>query len=350
MIHKCALGARKFHTRNKHFFPFNGLRSLTNLGLHDNQISELRQDMWQGLPSLKRLKLGKNYIHSIPRGTFSLVPTLESLDFDNNYFIHIVGDWFEGLASLTYLNLKGNELSRINDDMWIQVPSITVLLLDHNLISRIDTGAFAPLPQLKTLHLSNNKLQIITPAMFLELTQMERLNLEQNNIQHILPGTFAGMTKLEALRLGHNNLTIITDDMITASRSSTCTSFTACQMHLLPPWKRKVPFSQTCVFLSVVGLASHNAMGHSDLPHCETLSHTTDRFPSGHVTSDACWEEADPKETTEYGQKAGDMLATGIFSCYHYFSIIEFFYLLLTLGIWQFWPVRHFFLGGYEKS
>ena len=145
--------------------------NLTDLGLFDNQISDI--SAISGLTNLQMLYLGNNQISDISA--------------------------VSGLTKLTGLYLYNNQISDIS-----AVSNLTnlqiVLYLNNNQIS--DISAVSTLTKLQLLYLNNNQISDISALS--SLTSLYRLDLYDNQISDI--SAVSGLTTLNELSLNNNQI------------------------------------------------------------------------------------------------------------------------------------------------
>ena len=159
------------------------------LRMDDNDLTELRNDMFQGLPALEKLHLFDNKISYIEPGAF------------------------RSLSHLEYLDLDENELTDITSGMWEGLDELEFLLVGENHVTSLSPGVFKTLKNLKLLHLKRNGLTEIHGATWQGLDSLEELELGFNHIEIIHQFGFSNLPNLKKLSLEYNRLTTITKNV-----------------------------------------------------------------------------------------------------------------------------------------
>ena len=189
---------------------FSKLSKLGRLNLYSNKIQTVKQSSFEGLDSLTHLGLSLNKLSTVTPRTFTHLPKLERLDLYSNQIQTIDQSSFEGLDSLTHLGLSGNKLSTVTPRTFTRLPKLERLDLYSNQIQTIDQSSFEGLDSLTHLGLSGNKLSTVTPRTFTHLPKLERLDLYSNQIQTIDQSSFEGLDSLTHLGLSGNKLSTVT--------------------------------------------------------------------------------------------------------------------------------------------
>ena len=146
---------------------FRGLIKLQFLDLADNELQEIRPDMWEGLPSLRKLNFFGNHLTSVPCGCFRhLINLDDELMFTRNPIPTLEPENFSELGKLPWLILRQMDLTVIRGDMWIGLKSLTYLDLYENQITIIERGGFTNLPMIEMINLRNNMLSTLSPDAF----------------------------------------------------------------------------------------------------------------------------------------------------------------------------------------
>lgn len=215
---------------------YTGPTALSNLFLHDNEISTIHSDAFKGL-NLWTLRLDGNNVASLPSGVFHEMPRIADLrlydnqltqiqpgTFENqtnlrNLYLNgnrlqlIDANTFQNLARLAYLQLDGNQISEIHADAFSNSPQLRVLLLHGNRLTQLPPTIFRETPNLNLLWIYNNQLSEIDARVFQGLASVTDLRLSGNVIQEIQPRAFHGMDSLNHLALYRNRLTQIGPDI-----------------------------------------------------------------------------------------------------------------------------------------
>ncbi|KAK9500331.1 hypothetical protein O3M35_001613 [Rhynocoris fuscipes] len=220
----------KLHHDNLSALPesvFSGLNRAELLGLSDNVITAVPQQVLNLMPNIKILDLSRGNIANVTTADFnglhsmhtlllgenkvtllemdSLPPTLAKLHIGFNQIKSLNGT-LRGLSYLQWLWLKGNclatldgELPQINpntkmllldagNNLLTKLPSelkhyrsLEILLMDCNQITSFD-GILSRMKQLKTMNFTHNKISTLYENDFTELEYLEDFHLGYNEI------------------------------------------------------------------------------------------------------------------------------------------------------------------------
>lgn len=181
LITTLELRSKKIDVLGNH--DFNGLTGLTEINLHDNQLSKFPSEI-TNLTQLKNLYLDENELTEIP---------IE------------IGK----LQNLSRLFLSKNKITKIEPEMW-NLKKLTVLSLEGNNITEI-SPKIGNLKNLRNLYLYQNKLTEL-PASIKNLTNLFVLSAYGNKLQKI-PKEVAKLTNLSYLYLHDNDLSQIPSEL-----------------------------------------------------------------------------------------------------------------------------------------
>lgn len=160
-------------------------RSLRNLNLQENELTQVPTEALKDLEKLTLLDLSKNRITKIPDGAFATLQLMTLKLSDNN--VSLAPFAFRGLEnSLKNLNLKGTKQKRIPEA-----------------IRGLKTLAFLDLAQNALRELPGPGVGVMDG-----LHSLTALNLERNLIQSVGPKAFSGVNdSLSSLSLLNNLIT-----------------------------------------------------------------------------------------------------------------------------------------------
>ncbi|XP_070557532.1 leucine-rich repeat-containing protein 4-like isoform X2 [Ptychodera flava] len=158
----------------------DGLNSLENLNLAENQLETLPNDVFNSLSSLQVLTLNGNRISTITPSTFDPTPQLRKLYLSNNQLTDLKEHMFKNLVNLVQLELDWNEISTIPALVFESLHSLESLYLNYMSISTITDAAFNGLANLLTLSLSGNRLNSLSESALIPLTNLTTLILNSN--------------------------------------------------------------------------------------------------------------------------------------------------------------------------
>ncbi|XP_077158279.1 toll-like receptor 3 [Paroedura picta] len=145
--------------------PFHTLQNLTVLDLANNNIANMRDDLFDGLHQLEILDMQHNNLdrlwkHANPGGPVLFLKGLQNLvvlDLESNGFDEIPGNVFHGLSKLRSLNLGSNILNLFPEPVFNDLASLTSLFLPKNLITAVEAEVFGIVfANLKELDMRSN--------------------------------------------------------------------------------------------------------------------------------------------------------------------------------------------------
>ncbi|KAL1117394.1 hypothetical protein AAG570_004720 [Ranatra chinensis] len=209
---------------------FQGLASLRNLLLKENEIELLEED---SLPTkLHKLQLGGNRIKSL-NGTVRKMSELEWLIINHNRIESLDGelpcatpndklqllvaddnqlvslpDSMHNFKRLDYANFHRNNITSLNRTL-AKNRLLTYLNLEANHISTLVENEFSDLEQLKDILLGWNRIEWLNGSL-VPLKTLRTLNLTHNAIGHFSFQELAGLTQLKMVDLSHNDMHTLT--------------------------------------------------------------------------------------------------------------------------------------------
>ena len=195
---------------------FKSQRSLLDLRLNDNKISELNAETFHGLGKLKSLELRKNFIESLPGFIFQELIELEILDLGKNRISRISPEALTGLTQLRVLKLDDNNLNRIPEGIE-NLPNLAELHLNRNKI-RVVPDRSLLLPTLSYLDLSSNMIERIHEKGFDKLVDLRTLKLQDNNLYEVPSTALVSLNSLETLYIGQNMFSRIQEESFSPLR------------------------------------------------------------------------------------------------------------------------------------
>ena len=188
---------------------FDGLISLTELFLWENDLVMLPDDIFDELTSLTLLYLNDNDLSTLPDGIFDELTSLVGLSLSENDLNVLPDSIFDELTSLTGLFLNGNDLVTLPDGIFNELTLLSLLWLSNNSLSMLPAGIFDELTSLRMLRLSNNDLSIFPAGIFDGLISLEGLGLGENDLSTSPDGIFDELTSLTELNLNGNDLSML---------------------------------------------------------------------------------------------------------------------------------------------
>ncbi|NWU92270.1 TLR3 protein, partial [Upupa epops] len=194
---------------------FQGLNNIEVIYLSYNKNLTLRSKSFIFVPSLRKLMLRKVGCSNLALSPspFHPLQNLTVLDLSNNNIANLKEDLFVGLHKLDMLNLQHNNLARLwkhaNPDGPVlflkDLPNLRILNLKSNGLDEIPVQAFKGLLQLKHLDLGSNNLNLLLAGLFDDQTSLNSLNLQKNLITSVEKEVFGPAFKsLGILKMDSN--------------------------------------------------------------------------------------------------------------------------------------------------
>ncbi|XP_071851719.1 uncharacterized protein [Apostichopus japonicus] len=190
-----------------HFPPdcFRKLEALSELTLHDNELTTLSKSMFAENVSLEHLDLCDN---NIARPTADFFPETNRLMLVSNNIAFIPEGMFQSLKNLSKITFYGNNLSSLPAGLFETINLTFSLDLSNNSLSVIPRGLFSAYGGnhgLLILQLQRNMLTCLWNDTFQGLGSLAYLILNRNLIHSIAERAFLG-THLKCLYLVANNI------------------------------------------------------------------------------------------------------------------------------------------------
>lgn len=193
---------------------FQGLSSLFDVNLSDNQLFLIHADTFANNSNLHRLKLSGNPLQltqllKTPHEYLLRSSSLTDFDISNCQLTTILPKTFSQLRNLVFINLSSNYLRTIPKDVFEGLELLEDLDLSNNLIAKVDKEAFKPNKNLSVLRLRKNPIERISG---INLPELEELHLSECRIRVLMKETIEGMPQLTFLNLSSNQMELISDD------------------------------------------------------------------------------------------------------------------------------------------
>ena len=134
---------------------------------------------------LETLKLGGNNIHTLPGGFLSDLKYLKFLKLDNNGLSYVYPGAFDGLQSMVRLSLAWNMIGYLPDDIFAQMSHLLILELQGNRLEHLWFRTFRGLSSLQSLDLSKNRLSALAEGLFQHSPSLIRIDLSHNQLQFL---------------------------------------------------------------------------------------------------------------------------------------------------------------------
>uniref|UniRef100_A0ABM5GIH2 Toll-like receptor 3 isoform X2 n=1 Tax=Pogona vitticeps TaxID=103695 RepID=A0ABM5GIH2_9SAUR len=194
---------------------FQGLSNIETLYLSYNYQVNLTSESFIYTPSLRTLRMRRVHCSNlkISPSPFHKLNNLTILDLGNNNIANMRDDVFDGLHQLEILDMQHNNLARLWKNANPEGPvlflkglqNLRLLDLESNGFDEIPSRAFHDLSQLRSLNLRYNNLNLIPQFVFDNLTSLNYLLLEKNLITAVDEKVFGTVfTHLKVLNMGFN--------------------------------------------------------------------------------------------------------------------------------------------------
>ncbi|KAJ7326755.1 hypothetical protein JRQ81_016514 [Phrynocephalus forsythii] len=194
---------------------FQGLSNMETLYLSYNYQVNLTSESFTYTPSLRKLRMRQVRCSNlkISPSPFRKLKNLTILDLANNNIANMRGDVFDGLHQLEILDMQHNNLARLWKHANPEGPilflkgleSLHLLDLESNGFDEMPIKAFHDLSQLRSLNLRYNNLNLIPEFVFDNLTSLNYLLLEKNLITAVEEKVFGTVfTHLKEINMGFN--------------------------------------------------------------------------------------------------------------------------------------------------
>ena len=108
--------------------------------------------------------------------------SLQEIYLNGNQISDINRKAFAGLLNLQHLDLSGNKLAKVPSKALTDIPYLRVLILRNNPLVSIDGSVFWATEYVEKLDLENCKLEHLSPKSFEGLRNLKELNLINNKI------------------------------------------------------------------------------------------------------------------------------------------------------------------------
>ncbi|XP_028134902.2 leucine-rich repeat-containing protein 70-like [Diabrotica virgifera virgifera] len=211
---------------------FNSLDNLEILDLSLNQITKLETQCFSGMTNLKSLNLSHNNLLTFSNNIFDPnIHRMDALHLDFNRIKHLLIDIKIKINSLflnnnqlnelnfcphlfTTVCLKNNHLKKLSSTFCTSKGNeLSSFDVSYNNISSIDDFYFREAFEMKSLNLNNNNLSSLSPGVFYNMSNLQYLNISYNNLNDFKFGTFDTLKSLGILDLSNNNFDSISTSL-----------------------------------------------------------------------------------------------------------------------------------------
>ncbi|XP_035660660.1 carboxypeptidase N subunit 2-like isoform X1 [Branchiostoma floridae] len=187
---------------------FDNNPDIQDLGLYNNNMSDVLPGVFRGLNSLGELDMRTNKFTSIPAGVFNGLPRLRVVRLYENRINTIAVGAFSNLSSVELFNFGANRLTRIANGVFGSPQGATALSLHENNILVIEPGALSNFVRMSRLYIYSNRLSTLQ-GVFQGLSELTEVDAHNNTISALNEGDFSGLTKLREINLNNNKISTI---------------------------------------------------------------------------------------------------------------------------------------------
>ncbi|KAK9503608.1 hypothetical protein O3M35_010133 [Rhynocoris fuscipes] len=179
------------------FYPID--RTLQHLDISNNMIEHLERDFFNSIKSLTDLNLCSNYLSQIPDYMGTGLDKLLNLQLCNNKLSLNNFNVINRLKQLRYLNLADTNIRDIPNGL--QLEHLVSLNLSGNGLSQLRQGFLFGTPNLRQLDLSRNNLTNWGIIGWNQAQYLKELDISNNPIKTLTKDTFEGLDNLKILNI-----------------------------------------------------------------------------------------------------------------------------------------------------
>lgn len=189
-----------------------GLEHVKSLGVSDNIMNELPDDLIYDLKDIDEIDMHSNFL-KVPQHFFKMATKLKRLELAENTLPDNTSGIFDNMQSIIKLNMWAMEIERVEEHIFKNIPTLQILDLSVNKIEYLPKHIFGKLANLENLSLRKNKLYELPQGVFENNTNLKILKLDENLRLSVLPPrTFANLAKLEVITLNYCNFSTFEAD------------------------------------------------------------------------------------------------------------------------------------------
>lgn len=200
-----------FRISNSAYYVF-----MENIIASHNQITEMKQDIFDRTPILTTLDFSYNKITKLHPHVFDAARKLKSINFSFNMIQVLENGLFDKLDDLEYLNFNNNEIKNLDGNLFVHNRKLTSLHIKNNQVNHLSCALLSNLAELHLLTISLNTLEnfqaicvIDNKRINLNITiasneSTSSLNITDNQFQW----TFAkdDFTKIRSLNISNSQI------------------------------------------------------------------------------------------------------------------------------------------------
>lgn len=188
---------------------FRDLQELKELSLSFNPLRYLDPDALVGLEGLESLEISFGLDRDVlPYEILAPLANLKWLSLDNNNFYNVPENSFDNLPELVNLNLESNKIEMISPELFkVDVhQKLKEVRLSNNQLTKIYSDTFKSLGNLEAIIISNNRIRNLQSESFSYLPKLSHVIISDNLLSHISSKSFANLPSLTKLELQNNLL------------------------------------------------------------------------------------------------------------------------------------------------
>ncbi|XP_063055225.1 toll-like receptor 21 [Engraulis encrasicolus] len=185
----------------------NSSTEMNRLILQSNNIISLQRDQFSCPKITGSLDLSMNGLKTV--GCLEFLEgqrSLQNISVEHNHLSELKNCTTQSFYSVTFLSYRFNRILKVNADAFAHTPNLKTLQLNINIIAYLHPKALCNLTHLITLRLDNNLLTDLYNDSFIDLHNLTTLNLRNNHISVIFNDTFQSLKKLHIVDLGGNKI------------------------------------------------------------------------------------------------------------------------------------------------
>lgn len=219
------------------------MKSLQELYLSDNMLTELGERSFMNFPNLTLIDLSNNKIATIKPHSFINVMSIRQLNLAHNRLVSYTGETFNTGTGLVNLDLSDNRLTYISPtsfrihprleslklgdnrltffpatELIVGLQYLTLLDLSGNKLIGVDELDFSRLPRLRDISFARNALENVGDLAFHNSSQLQILDLSENKLARLNERALEGLSRLRFLNLSFNQLIDLPDTVFDKTR------------------------------------------------------------------------------------------------------------------------------------
>ena len=167
------------------------LAAITELGLLESELTELKSGDFDNLINLKALGISITQLSSLPAGIFDDLTNLTGLGISITQLSSLPAGIFDDLTNLTGLGISSTQLSSLPAGIFDNLTYLSILSITNTQLRSLPAGIFDNLTNVPAISLSNNQLSSLPQGIFDKATMI--LDLSNNQLRSLPNGIFEGI-------------------------------------------------------------------------------------------------------------------------------------------------------------